>query len=818
MSSVTVTVNLNDKFSGKLQKINNELIDLARTTKEVSKAIDKMIKSNSAAEESLKKMTERTVETFSTINRQSFSEAASKVSNLTNHMRGLIQETKHASATAEDSFKKMAEQATKSFSTINKNSLPETISKVGDLTKHMKGLTQEAKNTASVMDRLAKLVSRNSSVSGASGQPPIPIKDNAKNLLKNTGKNTLSAVSWIGNTAIDLTKKVISASKPAVQLSSDTEQANVAFEPLLKGTKDAKQFDRDLIEYTNNTPYELSQNRTAAMQLLTSGVDPDKVTKYMAAAGNAATGTGIGIRGFEDITSSINRMQMDGGVSEKEMSTLVSIGIPAWEILSRKMNKTTDQLKNMVRNGSLPAKKAMDDLIDSMNEMSPKAMEKQGQTLAGLFAVIKNTFNFKLLERWGDGISQALKPRLDQLVQWINSNGPTIARWGEMIQNVAFTAANRLATMFQGAFDYIQTRYFNKPDFMNLSPEAKIGFVIDDLYKSFNTWYENGGMNTIYAVTDKLATTLGDAIGFLAPKLFDIGIRLALPIIGGLAQGLWHFATEHPLLAIIGGLLLTKNLVGGAGILKGLSATVNGTGWLAKAARGAVGAKAGPGAGAAAGGTSTVGTATRAGTVGSRAGSILGRGFRGGGLGLVVASGVVTGLYTSNKLDEVDEISKRNQAAQDTALKMTPVLIGSIPWLLSTTIREMVNKDINQVPKSPQNDSPAAPGIEEIKTFEIFSNVFEKIRSTRMDNDAFLLEKAIPSYPPGGDLDQVPYGLPFIRSDAPINTGNGPVINEASSKNPIQFTLNYHGERMSETEIDNIMGIFARKLEGVAHG
>ncbi|WP_051621247.1 tape measure protein [Paenibacillus sp. UNC451MF] len=663
MDNVKVTITLNDQFTGKLQKISNELINLERTTKKVSTAIERMTRFNEAA------------------------------------------------AT---SFKKLMDKATKSFSEINRSSLSNATSKVKHLTDQMNSLTQAAQQASAAVKNVSNSGSGSSGSGKNGGAPYSGLGTKVKDTAKKIAKGTFSAAKWIGQKGIALGKFAVSESMPGLQLSSDTEQENIAFAALLNSEEKAKSFNRELVNFTNGTPFELAQIRNASKQLLSSQMEPEDVKKTMKAVGNAATGNGTGSKGFEDITGALSRMRLDGSVTEKEMLNLVSSGIPAWDILATKMNKTTEQIKAMTKAGTLPATQAVNDLVDKMNQMSPEAMDKQGATLAGLFSVIKNTFNYELLERWGDGISKALQPRLQQLVTWINNNGATIARWGQTIQNWAFSITNSLSSKFEGVFTYIQQKYLNNSFFQKLTPPLQISFVISDLLSNFNKWLSSGGSEQIESITKTITESISNGLTVAIAPLFVIAYKLGVSIASGLILGLKQTIANHPGMSVLIG-----------------------------AATGAyVGAKVGKGYGALIGGVV-------------------------GGVG-----GGLTSYFAKRSIERENSIKPED------------------------FIKNLNDRSNKQIPSAALNPN---------------ATISDILSYSGLPNDG--LPGEIFDFPSISD-SQFNGNLEQLLGDS--HHSDKPWRNNQTGSLPITFNFNYHGERMGEKEIDEMMGIFTRKLEAVA--
>ncbi|OXM86460.1 tape measure protein [Paenibacillus rigui] len=534
-------------------------------------------------------------------------------------------------------------------------------------------------------------VAKNASASFKGALPAAGAKGSSAAAAEGSGGGLLST---IGGAAV---KSTYAVSKAALKLSSDAEQANIAFESMLGSSDKAKQFSDELAAFSNKSPFELPQIREASKKLLSYGMTAESVVPMLTAVGNATTGLGLGSESFDEITGALAKMKLDGKVSSEEMDKLVEAGIPAWDILSGKIKVSTDDLNEMAESGTLPADKALKDLTDGMNNRFPSAMAKQGQTLEGLYSQLKKTFENSLLQKWGDGISNALKPRLEMLMGWISQNSSTISQWGQMIHTAAFGATDAILNAFQFAFNYVKTQYFNNPEFMNLSVPAKIAFILDDLLNNFNTWLKSGGQEQISKTTELLAASLTDSIKTIVEPLLpvaqDIGIRIA----GGIIEGLERTIAENPLLmTIIGGFL------------------------------------------------------------GAEMGAIFGP------YGVLIGAGLGAGLGLYGSYAAKDAVAERDKVAAASNNSSVPFSNG--PRLL------------------PSQNVPSM-------------------------------------YHHAGGLDRVPYNgyHALLHKDERVQTkAEADAWRSGDARSPLQFNFHYHGERMSEAEIDNVMGIFVRKMEALS--
>ncbi|NOU98486.1 tape measure protein [Paenibacillus planticolens] len=361
-----------------------------------------------------------------------------------------------------------------------------------------------------------------------------------------------TAAVAVGVHALSAAIAGVATTKSALKLASDAEQANIAFTTMLGSAEKATAFMEQLSDFANATPFDLPQLREASKKMLAFGFSAERVLPMLTAVGNASAGLSLGKEGIDRLTLALGQMRAKGKVSGDEMLQLVEAGIPAWEILAQKMNTSTATVMKMSEKGIIPADKAINALIDGMNKRFPDMMDKQSKSLGGMWSTMKDTFENDLLVKWGEGISAALKPRFDALISWINNNGATIKRWGETLAKAAKAGSDAILSNFERAFKYVRTNYLDNPAFKNLSTiKQKFEFIIDDLKRTFDSWYKSGGSEQIKSATSSLIGFISTALSGSSNHLASVGIDLGKSIASGMLTGLEQFAKENPKMAAL---------------------------------------------------------------------------------------------------------------------------------------------------------------------------------------------------------------------------------------------------------------------------
>lgn len=432
--------------------------------------------------------------------------------------------------------------------------LRKSIDKVGEVTKRTAKVTRDSNGR--LRDEFGKFI-KESERGGASFNRFMGGMALSTGGLGRAIRGVIGSVTSLKGLLIASGAVYTAVAKP-LQLASDAEQANIAFTTMLGSAAKAKTFLTDLSNFANKTPFELPALRDASKRLLAFGFASKQIIPMMTGIGNAASGLGLGADGIDRITLALGQMKAKGRMQGDEAMALTEAGIPVWDILAKKMKLTTAQVIKLSEKGLIPADKAINVLVKGMNDRFPQMMDKQSKSLAGLWSTIKDTFNSKILTEWGNGIATGIKPKLDQLVTWVNSNGDTISRWGKRLQDAAFAGSKWISDKFGEAFKYVKG-LIDDPQFSNLTFGDKIKFVFEDLKDTFDRWYSNGGSKQLSDVTSQFVSFLADQVAANSPKFIDIGTKIASGIISGVAQTL----SENPLTAaLVGG--GTGAAVGGA--------------------------------------------------------------------------------------------------------------------------------------------------------------------------------------------------------------------------------------------------------------
>ncbi len=187
--------------------------------------------------------------------------------------------------------------------------------------------------------------------------------------------------------------------------NSRMQQADIAFTTMLGSADKARGMLGDLQRFAAATPFEFPELVTASQKMLAFGFSSERVIPMLRSIGDAVAGLGGGSEAVQRVTNALGQMQAKGKVSAEEMLQLTEAGIPAWDMLARKIGVSIPEAMKLSEKGAIDATTAITAITEGMNERFGGMMEKQSRTWGGLVSTLKD--NFTILT------ATALRPLFD---------------------------------------------------------------------------------------------------------------------------------------------------------------------------------------------------------------------------------------------------------------------------------------------------------------------------------------------------------------------------------------------------------------------
>lgn len=170
------------------------------------------------------------------------------------------------------------------------------------------------------------------------------------------------------------------------------EQAQIAFTTMLHSGTKAKDFLDQLQQFAAQTPFEFPDLVQSSQRLLAMGFTAKEIIPTMTSIGDAVAGLGGSGEMVQRVTTAFGQMHAAGRANLGDIRQLTDAGIPAFDILAKKLGKTVPDLMKMISKGSLDSQTAISALTEGMNKRFGGMMQKQSQTVAGLLSTLKDDF------------------------------------------------------------------------------------------------------------------------------------------------------------------------------------------------------------------------------------------------------------------------------------------------------------------------------------------------------------------------------------------------------------------------------------------
>lgn len=358
------------------------------------------------------------------------------------------------------------------------------------------------------------------------GGPLKTILNSAKEFGGKTFKATLSIVDkvtspirGIMNTIFSLKGLIagvaggVAASTFIAQPISQADQletAKIGFETMFQSTTKADNMISQIQQFAARTPFETSGVISSVQQMLRAGWTEDTVISDMEKIGNAAAAAGQGTEGVQGIVMALQQMRMAGKLNSQDMMQLTNRGVKAWEYVADAMGVTIAEARQLASDGLIPVDKALQGIIDGMGEYDGMMDKMSTRTVSGIMANLKDTFDIKIVSKWGRGLADGATRGLGKLVDFLDEIDPKLQAAGTSLQELG----EELST---GFFDIVEKGYTKINDILS-SDEFKNADGIIPKFKilwdkaisePFGEWWESTGYPWI---VDKM-TGLGRGMG-----------------------------------------------------------------------------------------------------------------------------------------------------------------------------------------------------------------------------------------------------------------------------------------------------------------
>lgn len=178
------------------------------------------------------------------------------------------------------------------------------------------------------------------------------------NLINTLGRARLAAAGF----ATVIGTVLVGALFKGFQRYSTIEDSTRALGIAMGSTTKAADLMAQVLDVVRGTPFNLDQFALAAKNLVVFGVEAEKVPGILTAIGEAAAASGAGSAAVQTIVDALGEAATIGRFTGDTLLRLAAQGVPALQILGNTFGKTTEEVRDMVSNGLLPAEEGMEAL------------------------------------------------------------------------------------------------------------------------------------------------------------------------------------------------------------------------------------------------------------------------------------------------------------------------------------------------------------------------------------------------------------------------------------------------------------------------
>jgi len=204
--------------------------------------------------------------------------------------------------------------------------------------------------------------------------------------------------------------------------AASLEQTKVSFDALLGSAEEGTKVFEQLKKFAAVTPFEFPEVAAAAKRFLAFnqqiGMADSQLQGFLTTVGDLASVTGAGAEGMNRIVLAIGQMAGKGKVQLEELMQIGEAvpGFSAVAAIAEQLGITTQAAMAKISAGELDATTGINALLAGMQKFpgAAGAMEKQSQTLLGVFSTFKDTIGQALADSFAPAIP-AIKDGLSKL-------------------------------------------------------------------------------------------------------------------------------------------------------------------------------------------------------------------------------------------------------------------------------------------------------------------------------------------------------------------------------------------------------------------
>lgn len=360
--------------------------------------------------------------------------------------------------------------------------------------------------TARLIDKVTGPAAKIESRLKLLGKKTVSITLKAKDMASSVISKIMSPLSILGAGA-----GIYGAGNVTLGAAMNFEAQMVSMEHWLKGNKElANQYVAWLDQLAAKTPFEMDDLFPAASRAvgITEGDVPTAERMVKLASDMAGLTPGKSVQ---------DAMEALADAQTGEFERLKEFNV----------KMTQDEMKKL---------KNYSGFLSSMEGKFGGGADKLSQTAKGKISTITDTMK-TLFRKAGEGMLEALKPRLDKISEWFDKNPEKIKLWKNRFQQFGQQAFESLFSAGSRVINHLD-KIFSDPKFEQADFGGKLAILIEDALTSLKDWLDGPGGTKISEVTNKLGAIMAQCMTALIPVMVPvfqaIGTALATALVEGI--------------------------------------------------------------------------------------------------------------------------------------------------------------------------------------------------------------------------------------------------------------------------------------------
>lgn len=227
-----------------------------------------------------------------------------------------------------------------------------------------------------------------------------------------------------GNILTSILGKVTGGMTDAIQVGVNynkmLEAQSIAFQTLGQSAADTEKHLADLQALGLKTPFDYQDLVKASITMSAFGFETrsriDDLRKLADGAAIGAAATGNFAESLQGVILALGQMRATGKLSAEEMNQLINRGLPAWDILAKKIGISVKELRALSDAGKLRGDVAASLLTEGIGQYAAGAGDRLSETILGKESNVRDAFQKRaaqdsktLTEAYRNSLDSALK-------------------------------------------------------------------------------------------------------------------------------------------------------------------------------------------------------------------------------------------------------------------------------------------------------------------------------------------------------------------------------------------------------------------------